>query len=636
MSTVDDIKDRIDIIDIVSETVKLRRTGKNYTGFCPFHENTRTPAFVVFPESGTWHCFGCNEGGDIFKFTMKKEGWDFSQTVKYLAERAGVELAPFTPQQQAQEEEYEHLRTLLEEAVTFFRHHLVKDSAGNQALNYLHNRGVQEKTLELFELGYAPASWDSCLKYFENKSYNRDNLLQVGLISERPNGEGYFDRFRNRIIFPIRDSQGRISGFGARALDENDMPKYLNSPQTVLFDKGRTLYGLHLARKAIRAQNQAVIVEGYMDVIIPYQAGFTNTVSPMGTALNEYQIRQLKKHTRRIILALDADAAGEKATRRGLEIARQALDHTDELVLDARGLMHSEARLQADLRVTTLPAGKDPDEIALANPDEWHRILDAAQPIVIHVMETLAANRNLDDPKEKSDIAAQVLPLIEDVPNSFEREAYRQRLARLLRVDERSLIGTQTSATRPRRRSGTTRLNTVNEKLISVESSSQNLARSLESHSLRLLLRQPDAIYQLDRALQENNLSRFSAQDYEHTNNQLLVKLILQSLDQDQLDTHQHIRGNLTDELRELTEELLSPMPFGELRPDQLIEELIKTIIKLRLLRISESLNQLRFLQEDLQNQGGASLGTYQDMVLQYSRTKARLNQALNRSIAID
>ena len=282
-------------------------------------------------------------------------------------------------------------------------------------------------------------------------------MAQAGLVNERDGG-GFYDKFRNRIMFPIRDAAGKMAGFGARILDPNDVPKFLNSPQTVLFDKSHLLYGLDQARKAIRMEDQVVIVEGYLDVIALHQSGFKNTVSPMGTALNEDQLRFLKKYSRRIVLALDADAAGEKATLRGLELARNALDRTDEIGFDAHGLLRHEARLQADVRVTTLPEGADPDEVVLSDPEKWRQILASAQPIVVHVMETLAKEKDLDDPKAKSAIASQVLPLIEDVPSPVERDAYRQRLARLLKVDERSLEGSQRVTQRTQHR--TTRLQT--------------------------------------------------------------------------------------------------------------------------------------------------------------------------------
>jgi len=440
MSVVDEIKARLDIVDIVSETVNLRHSGKNYTGFCPFHTNTKTPAFAVFPDSQSWRCFGqCNEGGDIFNFVMKREGWDFPETLRYLAERAGVTLQEFTPEQQEQAEENDHLREVLSMAVTFFQHQLRNTAAGKAALDYLYTRKLTDETINTFALGYAPDSWDALINYMTSRQVSSEDLINAGLVSEREGG-GIYDRFRHRLIIPIRDHQGRMAGFGGRVLREDDVPKYLNSPKTPIFDKGRLLYGLDMARREIRSLDQVVIVEGYLDVIGPYQAGFKNCVSPMGTALTEDQFRLIKRYSRKIVMALDPDAAGQQATLRGLEMARQTLGREGELFFDSRGLMGMEGRLKADIRVTTLPEGRDPDEIALEDPEEWAQVIKKANPVVIHVMETLAQREDFDDPKAKEEIAAQVLPLIEDVRGSVEREAYRQRLARLLKVDERALV----------------------------------------------------------------------------------------------------------------------------------------------------------------------------------------------------
>ena len=319
---------------------------------------------------------------------------------------------------------------------------------------------MREETLEAFGLGYAPNAWEAGLEHFTSKGYRVEDLLACGLVTEREPGSSehkdviqktdVYDRFRHRIMFPIRDERGRMAGFGARILNPEDVPKFLNSPQTAVFDKGRLLYGLDRARKPIRTQDQAVIVEGYLDVIALHQAGFENVVSPMGTALTEHQLYLLKRFSRRIILALDPDAAGDKATLRGLQIARQAMDHEQDPVFDARGLLGYEARLQADIRVTTLPPGMDPDEVVNRDAQEWQRILENARPIVVHVMETLAAGRDLDDPKVKNEIAAQVIPLIADVPSSIERDTYRQRLARLLHVDERVVAESLPSPARGR------------------------------------------------------------------------------------------------------------------------------------------------------------------------------------------
>ncbi|MHB8193477.1 MAG: DNA primase [Bellilinea sp.] len=630
MSVTDEIKARIDIVELVSETVKLRRSGKSYTGFCPFHTNTRTPAFVVFPDSGTWRCFGqCNEGGDIFRFVMKKEGWDFSETLRYLAERAGVVLQPPTPEREAEDKENERLRALLEEAVVFYRHHLQQTPAGKEAQAYLTQRGLLPETIEKFELGYAPDTWDAGFNYLTGKGYSLDELKEAGLLSESQDSGRAYDRFRHRIIFPIRDSMARMSGFGARILRPDDVPKFLNSPQTPLFDKGRLLYGLHLARKPIRTQDQAVIVEGYLDVIALHQAGFANSVSPMGTALTEDQLRMLKRFTRRMVLALDADAAGEKATLRGLEVARQALDHTDELVFDARGLLRHEARLQADVRVTTLPEGLDPDDVVLHDADAWKKIVEDAKPIVVHVMESLAAGQNLDDPKIKSEIAVQILPLIADVPSPVEREAYRQQLARLIKVDERALQVTAAPVQRGRRRPAEKQPSAAPGAVM--QAGSQSLGRSMEGHCLRLLLRQPEIIYSIDRALQGAGLSRITPQDFENAEYQALAHFILEALEQDQKEPQSHLAENVPETLRDIQTELLAPLPRGEPNASQILDDLMRTLVKLRLLRVDEGIRQMRFMQQELHEQGESTMTPYHELIPQYIQARGRLEAALSR-----
>ncbi len=405
MSTIDEVKSRIDIVELINESgVRLRKSGRNWTGFCPFHPNKNTPAFVVWPESGTWRCFGeCNEGGDAFKFLMKKEGIDFREALTRLAQRAGVELPAFKPEKPEQKEAYELLRKLLEDARVFYAGQLHNNPA---VLSYLHEkRKLSDATIETFGLGYAPNSWDTALKHFAGRGYSTRNLIDAGLVTERESetpaaGDEVrvYDRFRNRIMFPIRDENGRMAGFGARIVDPNDVPKFLNTPETPVFTKGRLLYGLDRARKAIRAADQVVIVEGYLDVIALHQAGFENVVSPMGTALTEEQLRLLKRFTRRVVLALDPDSAGQKAVLRGLDAARNAMDRAGELgfvSFDARALLKDEARLQADLRVASMPDGLDPDEIAARNPAEWKSLVEQAKPVVEHVMETLSQGRKI-------------------------------------------------------------------------------------------------------------------------------------------------------------------------------------------------------------------------------------------------
>jgi DNA primase len=636
MSTTDEIKARVDIVDLVSETVQLRRSGKNYTGFCPFHSNTRTPAFVVFLETGTWRCFGqCNEGGDIFGFVMKKEGWDFSEALRVLADRAGVELKPLTEEEQEAIEEHDHLRNLLEDAVTFFRHNLFNAPAGKPILEYLHHeRGLSDETIEAFGLGYAPNSWDAGLKHFTSKGYSQEDLIASGMVTvreevESPDKSTVYDRFRNRITFPIRDERGRIAGFGARIVNPQDVPKFLNSPQTDLFDKGHILYGLDRAKRGIRSADQAVIVEGYLDVIALHQAGFPNAVSPMGTALTEYQLRLLKRFSRRMILALDADAAGDKATLRGLEVARQALDRESDPVFNARGLLGSEARLKADIRVTTLPEGLDPDEVVAQDAAQWERIIAEARPIVIHVMETLAKDQDLDDPKVKSQIANQVLPLISDVPEAVEREAYRQRLARLLKVDER--VFTESAAPRSRRRQSFRPgpKSTEVEGTVSGDLPIHATPELLEAHCLSVLLRRPDLVYRVDRALQENGLNRLSVDDFQSSDHQALLQLVDESLKQDHAEPLIFVQNSLSLPLMELADQLLMKTEKLDPNEDKVLEDLVRTLLVLRQRRLFQEIEHIRYLMEEAQLVEDSSVADYQKTMVQYIAARSRLDQAL-------
>lgn len=644
MSVIDEIKARIDIVDLVSETVQLRRSGRNYTGFCPFHPNQRTPAFAVFPETGTWRCFGqCNEGGDIFRFVMKREGCDFSEALCYLAERAGVQLKQPTAEEQAQADENESLRSLLEEAVIFYRHQLLRTPEGKQALEYLRQkRSLQDQTLEAFGVGYAPPAWEAALAFFTAKGASVEDLLAAGLVTEREPGASekrqgrlqrsdVYDRFRNRIMFPIRDERGRMAGFGARILNPDDIPKFLNSPQSPVFDKGRLLYGLDKARKAIRTLDQAVIVEGYLDVLALHQSGFENTISPMGTALTEHQLYLLKRFSRRIVLALDADVAGEKATLRGLQIARRTMEREQEPVFDARGLLGYESRMQADIRVTTLPAGMDPDDVVNQDPQAWQRILDQARPIVVHVMTTLAAGRNLDDPKVKNEIAAQVIPLIEDVPSPIERDTYRQNLARLLHVDERALVEAVPRSLRTRSRSRRSATIQAEKPQTAPKVVTAMSGYALELHCLGLLLRNPNLLYQVDRRLQQEGLPRLSVDDFEHADHQAILRLFQESLEQDYAEPQTFVFNGLTLSMMEVADDLLART--AELDPSQerVLEDLMRGLLDLRRRKLHQEIEYQRFLIQEAQEQGDLKATKYAQTMVHLAEVKRRIDQAIRK-----
>ncbi len=633
MSVIDEVKDRLDIVEIIGESVKLRKSGKNYSGFCPFHPNTRTPSFAVFPDSGTWRCFGaCNEGGDVFSFVMKKEGWDFSEALRQLAERAGVELQPQTPEQEAQDEEQGRLRELLEAAVTYFRHNLVETEAGKQALDYLHKRGMTDATLEAFGVGYALDSWDAATVHLTERGFQEKDLLEAGLLTEREGG-GTYDRFRGRIMFPIRDARARMTGFGARVLDPEGVPKYLNSPQTALFDKGRLLYGLDKARQAIRREDRAVIVEGYMDVIGLFQAGYENAVSPMGTALSESQLRLLKRYSRRIVLALDADAAGSQATLRGLDVARDTLDRQAEPVFNARGLVRYEGRLDADLRIVRLPEGLDPDEIVIDDPTAWPALLEGAQTIVDYVLDVSAAEVNLDDPKAKAYVAQQVLPLIEDVANPVERETYRQNLARRLKVDERALI--EWRPTRGRR------VESSGQPAQQAEpaSSGQGLnAANVERFCLGVLLFDPSVLYRVDRAFQSLEMERPTKSDFSSAELQMIFSSLRQSLAQDELEAVQYWRQDLAPALIEAAEDLQKAAENLDLTRPRVLEEILANYYRLRKRSLDAELNNLRFQLEALQESEGGDQAELKEEIWQLTRRvqaladqRERLDRALAR-----
>lgn len=631
MSVIDEIKDRIDIAEVIGESVKLRKSGKNYTGFCPFHPNTRTPAFAVFPDSGTWRCFGaCNEGGDVFSFLMKKEGWDFKEALRYLSERTGVQLRPRTPEEQAAEEAHERLRELLEATVTFYRHNLLNTDAGTQVLNYLHERAFTDETLEAFEVGFAPSAWEATCEHLSSRAFSEKDLLDAGIASKRDSG-GIYDRFRNRIMIPIRDARGRMAGFGARAVAEEDMPKYLNSPQGVLFDKGRLLYGLDKARKAIRKQDQAVIVEGYMDVIGLHQAGFENAVASMGTALSESQLRQIKRYTRRMILALDADLAGTQATLRGLTVAREALEREPDPVFDSRGLVRYEGRLDADIRVVTLPEDKDPDEVVSEDPDAWPALLQRAQTVVEYVLESLLAQGDLEDPKVKGEVARYVLPLIEDVVDPVEREAYRQKLARRLKVDERALL-----SWRPGPRVGSRR-RVVEPELVEERTSARRREAPIEGFCLGTLLLDPELLYRIDRKLQEIGLERLRPADFAGTEHQLILGIVRDALAQDEVDPAQYWREHLDESLHEGAELLLQLVEGINLEQQRVLDEILASFLRLRKRNLEGRLTQLRFqlqLMHESPSEGGegsegGDIWVHTHEVQDIASQKERLDRAL-------
>ena len=436
MDTVDEIKQRLDIVEMVSSYVPdLKKSGRNFKAVCPFHAE-KTPSFFVFPERQSWHCFGaCGTGGDMFAFVMRKEGVDFKEALNILAERAGVTVVQRKPDEG--KSEADRLKEINEAAAELFHNQLFNSTGGQRTQEYLIRRGVSEKTMRQFQIGYSQDSWDSLRQELMKRGYHENELAAAGLLVEKEK-EGTYDRFRNRLMFPIRDMAGRVVGFGARALDDS-LPKYLNSPQTLIFDKSSSLYGIDFARPAIRKENLAVIVEGYMDVIVAHQHGFTNVVASLGTALTEKHVGIVKKLTNRLTLALDADAAGEMATLRGIEVASHTFDQKVVPLPTSAGLVKYEEQLDAEISVMILPEGKDPDDVIKESPQEWEHLLKQASPVVDYTFDLVISKLDVTKARDKSQAVDQLLPLIAEIKDRVRQAHYLQKLARMVAVDEQKL-----------------------------------------------------------------------------------------------------------------------------------------------------------------------------------------------------
>jgi DNA primase len=419
MSVITEVKQRLDIIEFVSEYVALQKAGRNFKGLCPFHSE-KNPSFYVFPEQQSWHCFGaCGTGGDIFSFVMKKEGIDFGQALRVLAQRSGIALSPLEAPSKAEDKKNERLCQINEAAAEYYHHLLSTIKAGQIARSYLGRRKVMPETIKEFRLGFSPDAWETIKNYLLGKGYTEKELVEAGLVIEKEEG-GSYDRFRNRLMFPICDVKGRVTGFGARVLDDS-LPKYINSPQTPVFDKGSSLYGIDKAKSAIKKKNLVIIVEGYMDVLTAYQHGWQNVVGSMGTSLTKKQVEVIKRLTNNITLALDADLAGEEATLRGKAIL---------------------AYSNAEANVILLPPGKDPDEVIGDDLPLWQKLVEEALPIMDFAFESVTSKVNINKARDKSLAVQKLLPSIYEIRDPVQQSHYLKRLARELRIEESAIRAT--------------------------------------------------------------------------------------------------------------------------------------------------------------------------------------------------
>jgi len=636
MSKIDEVKSRLDIVDVVSDYVELRKSGRNYSAFCPFHADTRSPSFVVFPETQGWHCFGaCGEGGDVFNFIMKRENLPFGEALRLLARRAGVELEPPTPEQTRDAAERERLQGIMAAAAAYYHHQLLRSPAGEEARTYLQQRELTAETAKRFELGYAPDQWEALRGYLLGHRHDLADIVAAGLVVEREGGTGHYDRFRHRLMIPIRlpttgrDQRGHVAAFGGRVLRDEDVPKYLNSPQTSLFDKSAILFGLDMARETIRRWDQAVIVEGYMDVLQAHQHGFTNVVASMGTALTEDQLRSLTRLTSNLVLALDADVAGAQATLRGLDVAQRALDREIAPVVTPQGLVRYEGRLQIALRITILPPGKDPDDVIRADPDRWRQLIDTALPVLEYYFQALTADLDLGDPKGKAEAVRRLAPILSEIGNEVERAHYLQQLARMVRVDER-ILAQQLGTARPTRRRPSP-APAGQEPPPSAGPSQREYHFGTQEYCLACLVRHPYLLEWLNGQFAEIGTSPLASGDLGRVENEQLFQALRQ------------VRG--TEGLREALDPLLhdyldwlleAASSYIDLPSDRLETEVLVTALRLRQDSLHRRLTQLRFLQEDAQTaERRSAIGETAETVSQLRGELREVQRAFSRRFSL-
>jgi DNA primase len=463
MSVITEVKQRLDIVELVSEYVTLQKAGRNFKGLCPFHSE-KHPSFFVFPEQQSWHCFGaCGTGGDIFSFIMKKEGVDFGPALRLLAQRVGVTLGPREAESKVENEKKERLFKINKAATEYYHHLLLSTKTGEAARSYLARRKVIPETIKDFRLGFSPDAWEPLKNYLLGKGYPEEELVKAGLIVEKEEG-GSYDRFRNRLMFPICDIQDRVTGFGARVLDDS-LPKYINSPQTSIFDKSSILYGLDMAKSAIRKRNFVIIVEGYMDVLTAHQNDWQNVVGSMGTSLTEKQVEGIRRLTNNITLALDADLAGEEATLRGKAIL---------------------AYSNAEANVILLPPGKDPDEVIREDPALWQKLVEKAMPILDFAFQSVISKVDINKAKDKSLAVQKLLPSIYEIKDPVQQSHYLKKLARELKIEEsaiRAALGESKSGRKKPQISKPTEQPRLAHQLVS---------SPIEEYCLALLLQYPE------------------------------------------------------------------------------------------------------------------------------------------------
>lgn len=508
-SVLDEVRNSVNIVSLVSEYVALKKRGRNHVARCPFH-NEKTPSFNVNEEKQIFMCFGCGLGGDVFKFIMQMENLGFPEAVRFLAERRGITLpVSSAPDQETTGARPKELREIMVAAVDYYHHVLVELPEGKPALKYLYDRGIETGTIEQFRMGFSPAGGNSLIQLMKQKGNDPEVLQECGLVKLSEDGNRFYDTFRGRIMFPITDVQGRTVAFGGRAMGDRP-PKYLNSPENRLYNKSRNLFGLSFSKEAIKERDRAVLVEGYMDFIIPFQHGVKNLIASLGTSLTTQQVELLGRYTRDVVVSYDPDSAGLAATQRSLDLF-----------------------LEGDFRVNVLelPDNQDPDEfVRTAGSAAYQdKVMEAAPYLEFVLDSAIKSQASLDDPKNKIQVINAVLPYLARLPNAVERSEYIFKFARKLGIEDQQLLAETKRAARQKK--------AHLEPMAVAPSQTMKFA---EKRLLQLLLG--------DAELQNEIIPLCSQQDFEGLVSEKIFSILLEGYNNNETGTYEDLHRRLAGE----------------------------------------------------------------------------------------
>ncbi|HZS07558.1 MAG TPA: DNA primase [Blastocatellia bacterium] len=589
----DELRNQADIVRIVSDYVTLKKKGRDHTACCPFHHE-KTPSFYVSQTKQFYKCFGCGEFGSVFDFVMKMEGCSFPEAVRIVADKSGVQIpvVEASPDYEARNQQREDVRQLNQWAVEFFENNL-NGTEGRQALNYLDQRGVSEETRRAFRLGYAPSSWDALSGHLQRLGATRTQIERSGLVTLKDTGTGFYDKFRGRLMFPICDAQGRVVAFGGRILGEGE-PKYLNSPETALYTKGQHLFGLSHARDAIRRQGYSILVEGYLDFLIPFQHGVRNLVASLGTALTDHQVRLLGRYARKVVVNFDPDSAGVAATKRSLE------------ALLTEGFK---------VNVLTLPDNLDPDEyIRSAGAEGYFRLLKSSQSFIEYIVEQAVKENDLTRPTGKVETLNAILPYMKLINDRLELAEHCERIADRLKIDSKLIRDElkKAAANRQERVSARAVMATV-----TIKPAERKLLEILLSHT----------------EIRRRVLRELKEEDYAGLRTRQLFRLIAEFETQGQEPSYAALSDRLEDE--DLAQDLLPRLMLGETAAGGDTDEELKrlereAIESLKGLRLSLLTEQQAALQAEInQAQRAGDLARVSELTMRKFEL-ARQERALN------